>query len=52
MLMQWRCTNCGCVQEADEKPHICNVCGSAHHMEGVDFSEKRMGKINREDIES
>ena len=49
--MQWRCTNCGCVHEADEKPHICNVCGSAYHMEAVDFSEKRMGRINREDIE-
>jgi len=49
--MQWRCTNCGCVHEAEERPHLCEVCGSTHHLEPVDFSEKPRPKIRKEDLE-
>ncbi|MBI4170066.1 MAG: hypothetical protein HY514_00060 [Candidatus Aenigmarchaeota archaeon] len=49
--MQWRCTNCGCVHEVEEKPHVCTVCGSPHHFEVVDFSEKPKPKFRKEDME-
>lgn len=48
--MQWRCTNCGNVAEQEEKPHVCEICGSEHHFEAVDFSEKPKPKMTKEEL--